>query len=140
MGHAGGRHDYSRHRWPGHGSAALVCGMRGENFKTVGDFSVAPGEEVPFVLSFARSHQALPEPVDVVERLAATEEFWTTWAGRNKIEGPWGEAVTRSLIVLKALTYAPTGGMAAAPSTSLPEFIGGFPKCDSRPFLLPRPA
>src|SRR5215813_2387709 len=107
-------------------------GMRGENFKTVGDFSVAPGEEVPFVLSFARSHQALPEPVDVVERLAATEEFWTTWAGRNKIEGPWGEAVTRSLIVLKALTYAPTGGMAAAPSTSLPEFIGGSRNWDYR--------
>ena len=106
--------------------------MRGENFKTVGDFTVAPGDEVPFVLSFARSHQPLPDPVDVAERLAATEEFWTGWAGRNKIEGPWDEAVTRSLIVLKALTSAPTGGMAAAPTTSLPEFIGGMRNWDYR--------
>jgi GH15 family glucan-1,4-alpha-glucosidase len=106
--------------------------MRGENFKTVGEFSVTPGEEVPFVLSFARSHQSPPEPVDVVERLAATEQFWTGWAGRNKIECPWGDAVTRSLIVLKALTYAPTGGMAAAPTTSLPEYIGGSRNWDYR--------
>ncbi len=106
--------------------------MRGENFKTVGEFSVTPGEEVPFVLGFARSHLNVPEPVDVVERLAATEQFWTGWAGRNKIEGPWDEAVTRSLIVLKALTYAPTGGMAAAPTTSLPECIGGSRNWDYR--------
>jgi GH15 family glucan-1,4-alpha-glucosidase len=86
--------------------------MRGENFKTIGDFTVTPGEEVPFVLSFTRSHQDLPEPVDVFERLSTTENLWTAWAGRNKIEGPWNEAVTRSLIVLKALTYWPTGGMA----------------------------
>ncbi len=106
--------------------------MRGENFKTVGEFTVAPGEEVPFILSFARSHQDVPEPVDVWERLHATEKFWTTWAGRNKIEGPWSDAVTRSLIVLKSLTYAPTGGMAAAPTTSLPEFIGGTRNWDYR--------
>jgi GH15 family glucan-1,4-alpha-glucosidase len=106
--------------------------VRGEKFKTVGDFTVAPGEEVPFVLSFARSHQDIPEPIDVIERLSATEQFWTTWARRNKIEGPWNEAVTRSLIVLKALTYAPTGGLAAAPTTSLPEFIGGTRNWDYR--------
>jgi GH15 family glucan-1,4-alpha-glucosidase len=106
--------------------------MRGENFKTVAEFSVTPGEEVPFVLGFAPSHLDVPEPVDVVERLAATEQFWTGWAGRNKIEGPWDEAVTRSLIVLKALTYAPTGGMAAAPTTSLPECIGGSRNWDYR--------
>ena len=106
--------------------------MRGENFKTVGEFEVAAGEAVPFVLSFARSHQPLPEPVDVEERLRATEEFWTRWAGRNKIDGPWNEAVTRSLITLKALTYAPTGGMAAATTTSLPECIGGQRNWDYR--------
>ena len=106
--------------------------MRGENFKTVGEITVAPGEEVPFVLSFARSHQDVPEPVDVWERLSATENFWTKWASRNKIEGPWNDAVTRSLIVLKSLTYAPTGGMAAAPTTSLPEFIGGPRNWDYR--------
>src|SRR4029078_9175683 len=97
--------------------------LRGENFKTVGDFTVTPGEEVPFALSFAPSHQDLPEPIDAFERATATEQFWTDWAARNKIEGPWNEAVTRSLIVLKALTYAPTGGMVAAPTSSLPEFI-----------------
>ena len=106
--------------------------MRGENFKTIGDFEVAAGEAVPFVLSFARSYQPLPEPVDVEERLRATEEFWTEWAGRNKIEGPWNEAVTRSLITLKALTYAPTGGMAAAATASLPECIGGQRNWDYR--------
>jgi GH15 family glucan-1,4-alpha-glucosidase len=106
--------------------------LRGENLKTVGDFTVASGEEVPFVLSFARSHQNLPKPIDVAEHLRTTEEFWTDWSGRNKIKGPWDEAVMRSLIVLKALTYAPTGGMAAAPTTSLPEFIGGARNWDYR--------
>ena len=106
--------------------------MRGENFKTVGDFTVTPGEEVPFVLSFGRSHQDLPEPADAFKHLTETEAFWSAWAGRNKIEGPWNEAVTRSLIVLKALTYRPTGGMAAAPTTSLPEFIGGSRNWDYR--------
>jgi len=106
--------------------------MRGENFKTVGHFTVARGEQLPFVLSFARSHENLPEPVDVFACLRASEQFWTEWAGRNKIQGPWDEAVTRSLIVLKSLTYAPTGGMAAAPTTSLPEYIGGPRNWDYR--------
>jgi GH15 family glucan-1,4-alpha-glucosidase len=106
--------------------------LRGENFKTVGDFTVEAGEEIPFVLAFAASHEDPPEPVDAWERLSATEKFWTEWAGRNKIKCPWGDAVTRSLIVLKALTYAPTGGMAAAPTTSLPEFIGGPRNWDYR--------
>ena len=106
--------------------------LRGENLKTVGDFTVAVGEEVSFVLSFARSHQNLPKPADAAECLRATEEFWTEWSSRNKIRGSWDEAVMRSLIVLKALTYAPTGGMAAAPTTSLPEFIGGSRNWDYR--------
>ena len=106
--------------------------MRGENFKTVGHFTVARGEELPFVLSFTRSHENLPEPIDVFAYLKASEQFWTEWAGRNKIQGPWDEAVTRSLIVLKSLTYAPTGGMAAAPTTSLPEYIGGPRNWDYR--------
>jgi GH15 family glucan-1,4-alpha-glucosidase len=106
--------------------------LHGENFKTVGDFSVAAGEEVPFTLSFAPSHEDPPEPVDPWERLQATEDFWIEWSGRNQIEGPWGEAVTRSLIVLKSLTYATTGGMAAAPTTSLPECIGGSRNWDYR--------
>lgn len=106
--------------------------MRGENFKTVGEFTVSAGEEVPFSLCFARSYQDLPEPVDVFERLEATEKFWIDWTGRNKIDGPWDDAVTRSLIVLKALTFISTGGMVAAPTTSLPECIGGKRNWDYR--------
>lgn len=106
--------------------------MHGENLKTVGDFAVAAGETVPFVLSYAPSHRPLPEPCDAEARLGDTEKFWTGWAGRNQIDGPWHDAVTRSLITLKALTYAPTGGMAAAPTTSLPECIGGLRNWDYR--------
>ena len=106
--------------------------MHGENFKTVGDFMVEAGERLPFVLSYARSHEPLPAPVDAEEALTATEEFWTGWARKNQIAGPWNEAVCRSLITLKALTYAPTGGMVAAPTTSLPEQIGGPRNWDYR--------
>jgi GH15 family glucan-1,4-alpha-glucosidase len=106
--------------------------MRGENFKTVGNFTVTAGETVPFVLSYALSHEQPPEPLDVAERLRETEKYWTDWTGRNQIECPWDDAVCRSLITLKALTYEPTGGMAAAPTTSLPECIGGERNWDYR--------
>ena len=107
--------------------------MRGENFKTVGDFTVAAGEEVPFVLVLSRARiRRCPSRSMCRSACATTEKFWTAWAGRNKIQGPWDEAVTRSLIMLKSLTYAPTGGMAAAPTTSLPEFIGGPRNWDYR--------
>jgi GH15 family glucan-1,4-alpha-glucosidase len=106
--------------------------MRGENLKTVGDFTVTARETVPFVLSYALSHKNLPEPLDVEERLHTTEAFWTGWSGKNKIICPWNEAVIRSLITLKALTFAPTGGMVAAPTTSLPECIGGTRNWDYR--------
>ena len=106
--------------------------MRGENLKTVGEVTIEAGNEVPFVLSYGASHRPLPEECDVQERLAATEAFWRDWAQRNKIDGPHKEAVTRSLITLKALTYAPTGGMVAAPTTSLPECVGGERNWDYR--------
>jgi GH15 family glucan-1,4-alpha-glucosidase len=106
--------------------------MRGENFKTVGELPVRAGESWPLVLSFGPSHRNPPAAIDPFERLKTTESFWQTWAGRNKIQGPWNEAVTRSLLTLKALTYAPTGGLAAAPTTSLPEFIGGPRNWDYR--------
>ena len=99
--------------------------MHGEDFKTVANFTVAAGERIPFVMSYAPSHRPLPEPLDVEAKLQASEQYWRGWAGKNKISGPWNEAVCRSLITLKALTYAPTGGMVAAPTTSLPEQIGG---------------
>jgi GH15 family glucan-1,4-alpha-glucosidase len=106
--------------------------MHGENFKTVGNFTVTGGETVPFVLSYALSHEKPPEPVDVAERLHETEKYWTDWSGRNQIDCPWNDAVCRSLITLKALTYEPTGGMTAAPTTSLPECIGGERNWDYR--------
>ncbi len=106
--------------------------MRGENLKTVGDFTVAAGEKVSFSLSYALSHLDVPKAPDVEALLSKTEKFWTSWAGKNKISCPWDEAVVRSLITLKALTFAPTGGMVAAPTTSLPEFIGGPRNWDYR--------
>ena len=106
--------------------------MRGENLKTVGQFTVKAGETVPFALSYMQSHKDLPVAVDVDEQLAETERRWRVWAGRNKIDCPWDAAVCRSLITLKALTYAPTGGMVAAPTTSLPECIGGPRNWDYR--------
>jgi len=106
--------------------------LRGENLKTLGEFTVKEGQTVPFVLSYSLSHRPLPGPIDTGECLRKTEEFWTDWAGKNEIDGPWNDAVTRSLITLKALTYAPSGGMVAAPTTSLPEFIGGNRNWDYR--------
>jgi len=106
--------------------------LRGESLKTVGEITINAGDEVPFILSYAASHEPLPEECDVAECLRASEEFWTDWAQRNKIDGPWKDAVTRSLITLKALTYEPTGGMAASATTSLPECIGGSRNWDYR--------
>jgi GH15 family glucan-1,4-alpha-glucosidase len=106
--------------------------LRGENFKTVGDFVVAAGETSTFIISYVGSHTSLPKPLDPEQVLASTERFWTRWAAKNRIRGPWDEAVTRSLITLKALTYAPTGGMVAAATTSLPEQIGGERNWDYR--------
>lgn len=106
--------------------------FRGEGFKTVGDFTIAAGETRSFSLSYSLSHHDLPEPVDVAEKLRDTEAYWVDWAGKNKIECPWDEAVVRSLITLKALTFAPTGGMVAAATTSLPEEVGGVRNWDYR--------
>jgi GH15 family glucan-1,4-alpha-glucosidase len=106
--------------------------LRGEGFTTVGDFSVSAGEQVPFVLTYAQSHLALPEPVDALTALQSTRAFWQGWTSRRRsIEHPDG-IVTRSLITLKALTYAPTGGIVAAPTTSLPEKLGGQRNWDYR--------
>jgi len=106
--------------------------MRGENMKTVGDFTVAAGETVSFVLTYGQSHEPPPKPADAEKDLRAAEKFWGEWSSRNKLHGPWNEAVTRSLITLKALTYGPTGGIVAAPTTSLPEHIGGQRNWDYR--------
>jgi len=107
---------------------------RGENMRTVSTFSVEKGERVPFVLTWNPSHLGAPEPIDPEQALADTETFWTDWADRCTAELPekWKAALRRSLVVLKALTYEPTGGMVAAPTTSLPEWVGGVRNWDYR--------
>jgi GH15 family glucan-1,4-alpha-glucosidase len=106
--------------------------LRGRGLTTVGDFVVREGETVSFVLTYAPSHCPNPEPVDPVCALRDTEKFWNDWAGKCTYQGEWREAVMRSLLTLKALTYRPTGGIVAAPTTSLPEHIGGARNWDYR--------
>ncbi|MEU8668120.1 glycoside hydrolase family 15 protein [Streptomyces anulatus] len=104
----------------------------GKNLTTYSDFTVGPGERVAFTISWQPSHHgppALPEPEGSLE---ATELFWREWVDQCTYHGPYREAVVRSLITLKALTYAPTGGIVAAPTTSLPEEIGGVRNWDYR--------
>ncbi|MFO1080533.1 MAG: glycoside hydrolase family 15 protein [Reyranellaceae bacterium] len=104
----------------------------GENFKTAAMFSVAAGQSVPFVLSYGPSHLPVPRPVDAERALAECESFWCDWTRRTRCDGPHAEAIRRSLITLKALTYAPSGGLVAAPTTSLPERPGGERNWDYR--------
>jgi GH15 family glucan-1,4-alpha-glucosidase len=106
--------------------------LRGENAHTVGEFEVAAGETVAFVMSYSPSHCESPEPLDAQAALQATVEFWREWSVKCRHKGPYRDAVVRSLITLKALIYAPTGGIVAAATTSLPEQIGGVRNWDYR--------
>jgi GH15 family glucan-1,4-alpha-glucosidase len=106
--------------------------MHGENMRTVADFDVAEGERVPFVLAWHPSHERPPDPVDAEELLHSTDEWWRRWSTRCRYQGPWRDAVIRSLVTLKALTYDPTGAVVAAATTSLPEQIGGARNWDYR--------
>jgi GH15 family glucan-1,4-alpha-glucosidase len=106
--------------------------VEGRGLTTVADFEVAAGQSVPFVLMHGPSHLPAPDRIDALAALNATEVFWTDWANQSDSDGEWGDAVRRSLITLKALTYAPTGGIVAAPTTSLPEHIGGSRNWDYR--------
>jgi GH15 family glucan-1,4-alpha-glucosidase len=106
--------------------------LKGEDLKTVGDFTVGDGQSVAFVLSYGASFENPPSAIDPFESLERTETFWREWSDRCPKVGPWTEAVKRSLITLKALTYAPTGGIVAAATTSLPEQLGGVRNWDYR--------
>ncbi len=106
--------------------------LRGEGWSTVAEFDVHEGEEVCFVLNWHPSHVAAPPPIDPYEAIEHTVNWWTEWASRCAYQGEWREAVVRSLITLKAMTYAPTGGIVAAVTTSLPEHIGGERNWDYR--------
>ncbi|GAA3479800.1 glycoside hydrolase family 15 protein [Streptomyces yanii] len=104
----------------------------GENLTTYSDFTVAPGDRIAFTISWQPSHHEPPGLPDPEGSLEATEDFWREWVEQCTYHGPYREAVVRSLITLKALTYAPTGGIVAAPTTSLPEDIGGSRNWDYR--------
>jgi GH15 family glucan-1,4-alpha-glucosidase len=106
--------------------------LYGEDLKTMGEFAVEAGEVVPFVVSYGSSSQIPPPAIDPVEALARTEAAWRQWSDRCPDVEPWSQAVKRSLITLKALTYAPTGGIVAAATTSLPERLGGVRNWDYR--------
>ncbi|MBV8599583.1 MAG: glycoside hydrolase family 15 protein, partial [Actinobacteria bacterium] len=107
---------------------------RGEDRRTISTFTVSEGDRVPFVLTWYPSHDEVPVAIDPEEALRETDEFWREWTGACPIQLPseWRDVMQRSLIVLKALTYEPTGGIVAAPTTSLPESIGGVRNWDYR--------
>jgi GH15 family glucan-1,4-alpha-glucosidase len=107
---------------------------RGEDLRTISEFQVDEGERVPFVLTWFPSHEDTPEAIDPEQALAETESYWRWWSEACPLDLPaeWAALVRRSLIVLKALTYGPTGGIVAAPTTSLPEWIGSVRNWDYR--------
>jgi GH15 family glucan-1,4-alpha-glucosidase len=118
------------------GPETLYCRTRtplsGRGLRTVADFIIKAGQREPFELAWSPTHEPEPEPSDPEQSLQETEQWWTAWSDRCTFHGEWRDAVVRSLITLKALTYAPTGGIVAAATTSLPERIGGVRNWDYR--------
>jgi GH15 family glucan-1,4-alpha-glucosidase len=106
--------------------------LRGQRLTTTAEFTVSEGQQISFVLLWHPSHEPPPPPIDVEETVTQTDRWWQEWSSRCTYTGPWREAVVRSLITLKALTYVPTGGIVAAPTTSLPEHLGGVRNWDYR--------
>ena len=105
---------------------------QGRDFTTYSDFAVSPGDRVPFVLTWQASHLPEPKAVEPERALTETVAYWRRWMRQCTYDGEWRDAVVRSLITLKALTYSPTGGIVAAATTSLPEEIGGVRNWDYR--------
>jgi GH15 family glucan-1,4-alpha-glucosidase len=125
------------------GALLAICGQdmtvlrtpvetRGQDFTTVAEFEVNANETIPFVLTYGPSHLPLPAPINPAQALKDTKDFWIDWCSRCKYEGDYRDLVMRSLITLKALTYGPSGGIVAAPTTSLPEKLGGGRNWDYR--------
>ncbi len=106
--------------------------LHGENMKTVSEFTVAEGQKISFDLTWYPSHVSEPAAVNVETAIQKTEKWWQEWSDRCTYKGRWRDAVMRSLITLKGLTFLPTGGIVAAPTTSLPELIGGVRNWDYR--------
>jgi len=107
-------------------------GIREEHGRLLCEFTVSEGETTPFTLTWAPSHHPVPQAISPRQALADTEQFWVDWAARADVAGRWSGPIRRSLITLKALTHAPTGGVVAAATTSLPEQIGGPRNWDYR--------
>jgi GH15 family glucan-1,4-alpha-glucosidase len=140
------RFDYGKTRPWIHGSGSIVNAgagpealeLRADAPGTVTDqgldagFLVSEGERTGFVLTWHSSWETVPPPIDALEAIDETDRWWRDWSGRSTYEGGWKDEVERSLITLKALTYEPTGGVVAAPTTSLPEFLGGVRNWDYR--------
>jgi GH15 family glucan-1,4-alpha-glucosidase len=118
------------------GPDTLYCStpvpLQGKDLHTVAEFTVSAGQRIPFTLTWSPTYQPEPVAPDVERSLRETEAWWQDWAARCTYQGEWREAVLRSFITLKALTYAPTGGVVAAPTTSLPEQLGGVRNWDYR--------
>jgi GH15 family glucan-1,4-alpha-glucosidase len=106
--------------------------VRGENFRTLAEFTVDEGERVPFMLTWHASHMRSPRRIDPVRAVDDADAWWSEWASKITYKGGWRDAVIRSLITLKALTFRPTGGIVAAPTSSLPEALGGVRNWDYR--------
>src|SRR5205823_256573 len=106
--------------------------LEGRDLATYAEFSVGAGDRAPFTLTWHASHLPAPKPVDPADELAATEDYWREWMSACTYDGEWRDAVVRSLLTLKALTYGPTGGIVAAATTSLPEQLGGVRNWDYR--------
>jgi GH15 family glucan-1,4-alpha-glucosidase len=106
--------------------------LTGKGFTTVAEFVIEPGDRVPFSLTWHSSYEPLPAPPDPEAALTNTERWWKAWSSRIHARGPYREAIIRSLLTLKALTYAPSGGIVAAGTTSLPEILGGVRNWDYR--------
>ena len=106
--------------------------LHGENLTSVADFTIHAGESKSFTLSWRPSHKPVPDPVDAAAALRETEQYWRDWSSKCRYDGEFREPVLRSLLTLKALTYGPTGGIVAAPTTSLPEELGGIRNWDYR--------
>src|SRR3954468_764247 len=104
----------------------------GKDLTTIAEFLVREGERIPFVLTWFASYEAPPREINPEHALRDTEEYWNEWANRCRRKTPWNDAVVRSLVTLKGLTYAPTGGIVAAATTSLPERFGGVRNWDYR--------
>ncbi len=105
---------------------------RGAGRSTVAEFTVRRGQKVPFTLAWYPSHEHIPRPLNATWSLTRTTSWWRNWTKQTGYDGAWGDHVQRSAITLKALTYAPTGGIVAAPTTSLPEWIGSVRNWDYR--------